>query len=100
MPVCQNCREQWSWKQSIRNSFTLDHGLKCPNCERKQFLTKRARKRMILFALYPSLVMLLSLVFDISSILVLVALMAGGFLILLGIYPFLVELSNDEEALW
>ena len=55
---------------------------------------------MILFALYPSLVMLLSLVFDISSILVLVALMAGGFLILLGIYPFLVELSNDEEALW
>lgn len=55
---------------------------------------------MVLFALYPSLVLFLSLVFDISSILVLVSLMAGGLLIVLGIYPFLIELSNEEEPLW
>lgn len=44
MPICQNCHKQWSWKQTVKKMFTLDTGMICPNCGKKQLLTTQSKK--------------------------------------------------------
>ncbi|WP_404451922.1 hypothetical protein LG329_16465 [Virgibacillus necropolis] len=99
MATCQNCGKEWSWKQSVKQSFTLDTGMKCPHCDRKQYLTTKARKRSSIIYFTPSLLLLFLLVFDISSVFTYISLMIGAFLLMVGLYPFFIELSNEEEPL-
>jgi CXXC-20-CXXC protein len=44
MPTCQNCDQKWGWKQTLKKSFTLDTGMICPYCEKKQYTTKKVDK--------------------------------------------------------
>ncbi len=99
MPTCQHCRHQWSWKQSFKKSFTLGTGMTCPYCGEKQYLAARTRKRNTIFPLIiVTLIMLGNLFFGPSSVFLFALL---GFIpLFFGIYPFLIELSNEEEPLF
>ncbi|WP_373896311.1 TIGR04104 family putative zinc finger protein [Virgibacillus sp. CBA3643] len=100
MPVCQNCHNKWSWKQTFKRSFTstLD-GMTCPYCEEKQYLTSRVRKgSTIIPFIIITLIMLSNLFFGPSFVFFFALL--GLIPLFFGIYPFFVELSNKEEALW
>src|SRR5699024_3825172 len=99
MPTCQNCDKDWSWKQAVKSSFTLDTGMKCPYCESKQYLTTKARKRSSMFPFIVPLLILLPW-FSELSIPAMISIFIGFYLVFLGIYPFLIELSNREERLW
>lgn len=99
MPTCQTCHKEWGWKQTVRKSFTLDTGMTCPYCGEKQYVTAKARKRNSLTVLLIPLILLISFVFDISLILRLVLLVTVGIL-MIGTYPFFIELSDKEEPLW
>ncbi|GAB3792227.1 TIGR04104 family putative zinc finger protein [Virgibacillus kimchii] len=99
MPTCQNCHEKWSWKQTFKKSFTLDTAIPCPFCGEKQYLTSRARKRSALPAVIIPFIIFIPSFFGVSfaamiSIFVSVVI---GFTIF---YPLVIELSNEEEALW
>lgn len=98
MPTCQNCDREWSWKQTFKKMFTLDVSMECPHCGEKQYYTKRARKRIAVLTFLNLFIILLNL-FDISPYLVL-----GIFFVFclsaIGILPFLIELSNEEEPPW
>ena len=98
MPTCQSCGKDWSWKQTVKSSFTLDTGMKCPHCESKQYLTTKARRRSSIFPFIVPLLILLPLLFDLS-ISVMFSIFIVFYLVFIGIYPFLIELSNQEESL-
>lgn len=98
MPTCQNCHYKWSWKQTLKKSFILSEGMTCPYCEKKQYITSRARKRSTVIPFLVPLIMLGNLIFGTSyfSLIALIILIPFIFVI----YPFIIELSNKEEALW
>src|SRR5699024_2874960 len=99
MPTCQNCGKDWRWKQTVNSSFTLDTGMKCPHCESKQYLTTKARNRSSIFPFIVPLHNLLVLFFNLS-ISVMLSIFVVFYLVFIGIYPFLIELSNQEKPLW
>lgn len=99
MPTCQHCGKEWSWKQTIKTSFTLGTVLTCPHCEHQQFITKQSRWRMNVLNFIIPLNLLLPLLFDIPPVVTLFSLFGTGALIIL-IHPFFVQLSNTEDPLW
>ncbi|MGP4074674.1 TIGR04104 family putative zinc finger protein [Halobacillus sp. K22] len=99
MPVCKNCKEEWTWGETMKKSFTLATGITCPYCDRKQYLTASSRKKSSLSIFLIPLVMFISLLFDNSSPLFLFFLIAIAALVM-SLQPFIMELSNEEEPLW
>ncbi|OZU87113.1 hypothetical protein CIL03_18170 [Virgibacillus indicus] len=98
MPTCQNCSHIWTWKETVKKSFTLDTGMNCPNCWKKQYVTSRSRKKTAMFSFLAPALLLMNLFFG-SSVVILILLIAS-IPFFFGIYPFFLELSNEEEALW
>lgn len=98
MPTCQNCHRKWSWKQTIKKSFTLDTGMTCPFCREKQYVSSRTRKITTIFSLAAPAFLLINIFLTLSF--VFLFLLISFMLLFLGIYPFFVELSNREEPLW
>lgn len=97
MPTCQNCKKEWSWKQTFKKMFTLDTAMECPHCGKKQYYSKRARKKSVVLILSIPFIILFNLL-DISPYLF------GGIYIIYSlsimvVFPFLIELSNEEEPL-
>ncbi|WP_188383818.1 TIGR04104 family putative zinc finger protein [Ornithinibacillus halotolerans] len=99
MPTCQNCSKEWKWKQTFKKSFTIKSYIECPYCSEKQYLTAKTRKRSTLPAFIAPLVLFLKLIFNIPIIIVLFILI-GVLLATLALYPYIIELSNEEEPLW
>src|SRR5690625_3703979 len=65
----------------------------------KQYLMTKARRKSSLIAFVVPFLILLPLFFDLS-IPVMLSIFIGFFLVFIGIYPFLIELSNREEPIW
>jgi len=99
MPTCQNCHQKWTWKQTVKKSFTLDTAMSCPHCAEKQYVTSRARKRSALITMIIPFLIFIPYFFDINIITAISIYIAAGIGIML-IYPFIVELSSQEEAFW
>lgn len=99
MPTCQNCQRQWNWKQTFKNSFILIGGMTCPSCEEKQYLTARMRKRGTIIPLIVIFLIVLGNLLFASSYVYMFAIFVLLPLFLV-IYPFFVELSNEEEPLF
>src|SRR5699024_666146 len=96
MPICQNCKQSWTWLVTIKNMFRL----KCPYCGEKQYQSARS-KRIASFVnigfllIIFSINILLSLTVGIGFILLLIV-----FIFLFGTMPFYMELANEEEFWW
>lgn len=98
MPICQKCNETWSWGETLRTTWTLDTCFHCPKCGKKQYPTMEAKKRFSKYVLIPPLSILLTLL-DIPGIFVLGTLFVSG-LVILCIYPFTLQLTNEEQLPW
>ncbi|MFC4559341.1 TIGR04104 family putative zinc finger protein [Virgibacillus kekensis] len=95
MPICQNCGGKWTWNQTINTIFKL----KCPHCGNKQYESASSRIKGGCFALIPLLILPINawLDFSVGTALILAAIFA---IIVLGMYPFILKLSNEEEPYW
>lgn len=98
MPTCQNCGREWSWKQTFKKMFTIDIAMDCPHCDVKQYYTTKARQRTVALTFITPFIILLSM-FGISLYLS-VGIFLVYLILMVGIFPFLIELSNKEEPLW
>ncbi|MBK3496481.1 hypothetical protein JFL43_16775 [Viridibacillus sp. YIM B01967] len=100
LPVCESCHEEWSWRVSIKKMFTLNRAMICPNCGKKQYETKKSKKRFELIVLYPNSVLLINAFFDLhlwEIVLMYVAIVITQFIII----PYKIKLQNDEDLnLW
>ncbi len=99
MPICQNCKHYWSWKQTIKKTFTLDTGMNCPSCGKKQFLTSKSKKRSNVLVFLAPFIMLLDILFNIPSLITL-GLLAFSFFFAVAISPFFIKLTNENAPLW
>lgn len=100
MPTCQNCGHTWTWKTTFKKSFTLDVGMKCPACDHMQYPTKKSRKQMSLLNFITAPLLILSSFFFDLSITTLLLIAIPLFAVVLFVYPFLYEFSNEEESMW
>ena len=99
MPTCTHCQTKWTWKQTIKKSFTLSTKLVCPVCGKSQYIAGKSRKKMGSLNMLILLPMLLNVITPISPLAAL-ALMFTLFLAVMAYMPFLTELSAEEEPLW
>jgi CXXC-20-CXXC protein len=99
MPTCQNCREKWSWFDSIKNLFTFRKSMKCSHCGEIQYQSRSSRNTTSLFILLPMIILPFSVIFNLSSsselLLELVLIPVVIF-----ITPFFLKLSDKDEPLW
>lgn len=99
MPSCDSCKQRWSWKETMKSSFTLNPAMKCPKCGERQYLTKKSRKRMLLFNWLILTPLLLNMFFDLSFFFLLF-LIIFLFVLSISLMPFNMELTEEEEPLW
>ncbi|TFJ91211.1 TIGR04104 family putative zinc finger protein [Lentibacillus salicampi] len=95
MPICQNCGNKWTWKQTIKTIFKL----RCPHCGQKQYESTSSRIRSGIFGLLPVMLLPVNawLDFSVGMVLTMAVMLV---LIILGFYPFILKLSNGEEPYW
>ncbi len=99
MPNCQNCGRNWSWGQTFKRSLSFSMAMECPYCKEKQYIPSKVRKRSSLLSFFPALIIILSFYLDLSTVASFLILV-GMLILLIGFYPFMIELSNEEEPLW
>lgn len=100
MPHCENCNHQWSWGMALRNSFTLGEGMECPECGKTQYLTKRSKTRMGIANLFPPPILLFSGMFfeiQVATVLALALVLFAAFMMT---YPYMMELSDENEPMF
>ncbi|WP_010530215.1 TIGR04104 family putative zinc finger protein [Lentibacillus jeotgali] len=95
MPICQSCGKRWTWKQTIKTIFKL----KCPYCGEKQYESASSRIRSGVFWLIPLVILPINAGFGFSVGTALFIAIILVFIIL-GLYPFILKLSNEEEPYW
>jgi CXXC-20-CXXC protein len=100
MPTCQNCGHKWTWKTTFKKSFTLSTGMECPACGAMQYATAKSRKRMSLLNFISAPFLILSALFFDLSITPLLLIAIPLFAVVLFIYPFLYEFTDEEEPMW
>ncbi|SDI40173.1 cxxc_20_cxxc protein [Planococcus glaciei] len=99
MPICSHCETRWTWKQTIKKTFTLSNKLECPLCGKIQYISKKSRKRISLLNLVILLPLLLNAVTSIEPLFN-ITLIFIFFMLSMVFMPFLTELSSEEEPLW
>lgn len=97
MPTCENCSQKWPWKTVVKNTVKLTNKAECLYCEKAQYLIPKSRKLTAIYSYIPALLIItLTLVLDLDGLGIF--LLAAALLILfLGLYPFMMKLSNDEQ---
>ncbi|WP_281657816.1 TIGR04104 family putative zinc finger protein [Halobacillus sp. Cin3] len=99
MPVCRKCGHEWPWKDTQRLSIRTHRGAVCQFCGEKQFQSRKSMRKVSLFHLLPLLVLPFVIVMDVSIVSGL-ALLFTAEAVFLTAFPWMVELTNKEEALW
>ncbi|WP_313238283.1 TIGR04104 family putative zinc finger protein [Sporosarcina ureae] len=95
MPTCEKCTNQWSWKQTIKKTSTLNPVMTCPYCGEKQYQTQKSRGRVGMLTPIVLLPLLIQLFFDVPGA-ILLSLFPVLFIFVIILYPFLVKLSSQE----
>src|SRR5699024_8516819 len=49
MPICENCHNEWTWKETFKRSFTLDSKMRCPYCDKDQYITQKSKLKTFFF---------------------------------------------------
>ncbi|MCM2677515.1 TIGR04104 family putative zinc finger protein [Alkalicoccobacillus plakortidis] len=99
MPTCQQCGNKWSWKQTLKKTFVLYPGFDCPFCGKKQYQTNRSRKKSAALAfIIPTLIFIFNILQVPFLTIIVVSIIV--FTLMISIYPYLVDLSNEEEFLF
>lgn len=96
MPTCEKCDHKWTWKQTFKKTATIDPAMNCPYCGEKQYQTNKSRMKIAFLQTIILMPLLIQAFFDISGV-ILVSLLPILFVIIMILYPFLVEISSKEE---
>ena len=99
MPICTSCKNKWSWKQTVKKTTTLNPEMSCPYCGEKQYQSKRSKTTAPFLGLIVLLPLLIQSFFDVPVV-ILLSLIPLLAVIVFILYPFLIELSSEEEFLF
>lgn len=96
MPTCESCNSEWSWKQTIKKTTTLNSIITCPHCEEKQFQTQKSKMKVSFLTSIVLLPLLIQIFFDIPAA-ILLSLFPVLFFVVVLLYPFLIKVGSEEE---
>lgn len=96
MPTCEKCNNQWSWKQTIKKTTTLNPAMICPYCGEKQFQTQKSKGKVAIVTPIVLLPLIIQMFFDLPEAIIL-SLFPTLFILVIILYPFLVKLSSQEK---
>lgn len=96
MPTCGNCHNEWSWKQTLKKTTTLDPAMSCPYCGEKQYQTQKSKTKISFLTLIVLLPLLLQIFFDLPRA-ILFSLFPILSIIVIVLLPSFIELSSREE---
>ncbi|AXI08560.1 hypothetical protein CV093_06670 [Oceanobacillus sp. 143] len=97
MPNCQKCGQHWSWLQTLKVNFKFD-GMECQNCCEKQYVTSKSKKKLNRISYLPVILILL-LLFDLS-LQITIGIIIAVSILLIGLYPFLIKLTSEDEGVF
>lgn len=101
MPHCENCKNEWSWAMTLRKSFfTLGEGMECPECGKTQYLTKKSRKNTSILNCFLAPILIISGMLIDMEILTVIVFALVLFTIMMAVYPYMVELADENEPMW
>jgi len=93
MPICQNCNEKWTWKQTMKTIFKFI----CPHCGKKQYESTSSQQISgTLGIITPFILLPIVIWFEFSVGTAFMVVIVVGVLTL-GLYPFMLKLSNKKE---
>lgn len=96
MPICENCNRQWSWKQTIKKTATLNPAMTCPYCEEKQYQTQKSKGKISMLTPIVLLPLIIQMFFEVPAV-ILLSLFPVLFVLVMIFYPFLVNISSIEK---
>ncbi|ARJ37725.1 hypothetical protein SporoP8_01795 [Sporosarcina ureae] len=91
-----NCNNQWSWKQTIKKTATLNPAITCPYCEEKQYQTQKSKGEIGMLTPIVLLQLIIQMFFEVPEAIIL-SLFPSLFILVIILYPFLVKLSSQEK---
>lgn len=98
MPKCIECKEKWTWKQSMRSIVTFSRFISCPYCTKKQMLTSMTRISILLLVFVPYITMPYVIEEEVKSSAVAIGI-AIYLLTLLMMMPLLMDLREIPKHL-
>ncbi len=93
MPKCAHCDRQWRYMETLQHLFSL----KCPVCGNKNYLTAKSRNWNGMSSLLYLPVIILIFMFSELSVVGMVFLGIGLFIVSMMVQPLMLELSKEEE---
>lgn len=99
MPICQNCKNRWSWSYTMKQIIRFRKKMNCFYCKEVQYESQNSRYKSSFFSLIPSISIPITILLDFSiPILILFYfVLAIGFM---ATTPYILELSNEDEPFW
>ncbi|WP_153722727.1 TIGR04104 family putative zinc finger protein [Sporosarcina cascadiensis] len=97
-PVCSNCGEQWTRKQS----FMFTNRKTCPYCGKTQYQSMKSTRQMLKLNMFIPFFLVMSQIFHGAFYGILIAILPIA-VIYIPISPYYVELQSenpDKEPLW
>ena len=101
LPVCGECGEEWSFKESLKQSMK-NSNVTCPHCSHKQYRTKKSSLKANLLNIPIPFMTLVAILFDNSLLGVVVYLSCVAYFIV-SLIPYFVDLQETDpvnEDLW
>lgn len=95
MPTCQKCDYTWMYSEALKKMFTISTSLICPNCNEKQYATKKTRNKSV-FLVFFTIIVTFGLSFIFGASLINVGVLFILFTVYVLVYPFTLELQNEE----
>src|SRR5699024_12234775 len=79
---------EWTWKETFKRSFTLDSKMRCPYCDKDQYITQKSKLKTFFFNIIVLLPLVLNLIFNIPGV------------ILLSLFPilFILFIRSQEHT--
>lgn len=98
MPKCIECKEKWTWKQSMRSIVTFSRFISCPYCAKKQMFTSMTRISILLLVFVPYITMPYVVDDEVKGSAVAIGI-ALYLIVLLMMMPFLMDLRTIPKHL-
>src|SRR5690554_5617129 len=96
---CALCKKSFSYFQSMKSTLVPKVGIVCPHCEKTNYFSAKSRKQNSYFTLIIPVIFVVLLLFDIPVYFTIG--ITGLFALLtLFIFPFVAELTDEEEPLF
>lgn len=104
LPVCVECGEEWSFKESLKQSMK-NSNVTCPHCSHKQYRTKKSSLKANFLNIPIPFMTLVHLLFDntLFSLLGIVVYLSCVAYFIVSLIPYFVDLQETDpinENLW